>query len=450
MDDLIIRQAVIFTPQGRCEGDLKVEGSKIAQIGDVSGGSAREIDAEGRWIWPGIIDGHVHFREPGLTHKEDWLSGSQAAVSGGVTTVFDMPNTVPSTTTVAQLEEKRALAAAKSRCNYGLFFGAGPDNLEEILRARGAVGLKIFMADSTESLLVDKRADLERIFSAFTGQIAVHAEDQARLEQRRKLFSDREDPAVHSEIRDDLMAAQAVVLAGTLALLNERRLHILHLSTRAELEALAALQEEVIERDSGAIITAEACPHHLFFDVRTYERWGTRVQMNPPLRQAEDRQALWRALARGDLQMIATDHAPHRPDEKARPYGKAPSGVPGVETALPLMLDAAFRGECDYTQVLDWMAHGPATIYGLKGRGAICEGYAADLVMIDPRMTRRVRDEEQRSRAGWTPWAGRDLVGWPVLTIVNGEVVYRREDRGPGTLVGDKAVGEEVEVVEDD
>ncbi len=447
MNDLIIRQALIFTPEGRREGDVRIKDGVITEIGDVSSSGEEEIDAKGRWLWPGIIDAHVHFREPGVTHKEDWRSGSRAAVSGGVTTVFDMPNTVPPMTTVERLEEKRRLADEKALCNFGLFFGAGPDNLEEILKAEGVPGLKIFMADSTGDLLVDKRQDLEKIFANYDGQISVHAENQVRMDQREEMFAHREDPAVHSEIRDDLMAAEAVALAGTLALINERRLHILHMSTRAELEALEAIREEIIARDSKARVTAEVCPHHLFMDVSAYTRWGTRVQMNPPLRSEEDRRAMWRALNHGDVDMIATDHAPHRPDEKAQPYRKAPSGVPGVETSLPLMLDASFRGMCEYDDVVEWMAHKPAEIYALEKRGAIREGYAADLVLIDHRMSRTVTDDEQRSRCGWTPWAGRDLVGWPVLTVVNGHVVYRRDDRGPGQITTDEAVGTEVAVV---
>lgn len=445
MASVVIRNGVIFTPQGRVEGDLLVVEGRIIEIGLVTAEGDEEIDAAGKWIWPGVIDAHVHFREPGLTHKEDWASGSRAAVSGGVTTVFDMPNTRPSMTTVERLEEKRRLAGEKTLCNFGLFFGAGPDNLEAIQEVTGVAGLKIFMADSTGDLLVDKRRDLERIFEAYQGQISVHAEDQVRMDERERQFADRDDPRVHSEIRDAEMAAQAVALATALAIRYDRRLHILHMSTRAELQVLEVAREEALNLGSRAVLTTEVCPHHLFLDVSAYDRWGTRVQMNPPLRQLEDREAMWDALESGKVEMIATDHAPHRPDEKARPYREAPSGVPGVETVLPLMLDAAFRGLCEYDDVVDWLAHRPASIYGILDRGRIEVGCAADLVIIDHKMLRKVRDEEQRSRCGWTPWAGRDLVGWPVMTMVNGEVVFEREDRGMGTIVTDVPVGKEVE-----
>lgn len=441
---ICIRGARIFTPQGRVEGDLLVEEGRIAEIGEVTSRAEREIDGRGCFLWPGAIDGHVHFREPGLIWKEDWTSGSQAAVAGGVTTVFDMPNTSPPTTTLERLEEKRALARAKSLCNFGLFFGAGLDNLEEIKEVRGVPGLKIFMADSTGELLVDKEEDLRRIFQAYGGQICVHAESQKRMDERRKKFAHIEDPAIHSKIRDSETAAQALALAASLAVEFERSLHILHVSSRAELHALRAAREEIQGTGNRARITAEVCPHHLFMDVDAYTMWGTRVQMNPPLRSAEDREAMWDGLNRGELEMIATDHAPHLPVEKAQPYGEAPSGVPGVETMLPLMLDAAFRGLCTYEEVLQWVAYGPAQIYGLVDRGQIVVGHHADLVLIDPRMMRTVKDKEQRSRCGWTPWAGRDLVGWPIWTMVNGKEVFRREGKGPGAILVDEAVGDEV------
>ena len=439
----VLREAVIFTPEGRVEGDVLVEDDRIAAIGEVSGKVDQEFDLKGKWLWPGAIDAHVHFREPGMTHKEDWQSGSQAAVSGGVTTVFEMPNTIPAMTTVQRLEAKRKLAGAKSLCNFGLFFGAGPDNLEEIEKVKGVPGLKIFMADSTGDLLVDKRPDLERIFANYEGQISVHAESQVRMDERKAKFAGRTDPAVHSIIRDDQTAAEGVALAAALGLRYERRVHVLHLSTRAELQVLEVAREEARALGRKAVLTAEVCPHHLFMDTSFYDRWGTRVQMNPPLRSEKDREAMWPALKRGMVNMIATDHAPHLASEKAQPYGAAPSGVPGVETMLPLMLDSAFRGLCEYEEVLEWLAHKPAEIYGLVDRGRLVVGAYADLVAIDPRMMRTVEDRDQRSRCGWSPWAERVLIGWPVLTLVNGTVVYRRDDQGPGEIVTEKAVGME-------
>ncbi|RAL23931.1 dihydroorotase [Lujinxingia litoralis] len=435
----VIRDVMVFGDGERREADVLIDGERIARVGDVGDvGAAEEVGGQGLWLWPGVIDAHVHFREPGPTHKEDWESGSAAAVSGGVTSVIEMPNTRPATTTVARLREKRRRALAKSRCNVGLFFGAGPDNLEEIVASRdeeAVAGLKIFMADSTGDLLVYRTEDLERIFEVYEGRISVHAEDERRMRERKALFAGHEEPSVHSEIRDAETAARAVAQAGDLARHYGRRLHVLHVSTRAELAALREAQEGALTEGRGARITGEVCPHHLFLDVHDYELWGTRVQMNPPLRQVEDREAMWEALEHGEIAMIATDHAPHTPEEKAHPYGQAPSGVPGVELSLPLMLDAAFRGLCRYEDVVRWMCEGPAAVHGILDRGRVEAGAYADLVLIDPRMMRRVYDHDQRTRCGWSPYAGRDLTGWPVMTWVNGEVVFRRQDRGAGDVV---------------
>ncbi|QDG51807.1 dihydroorotase [Persicimonas caeni] len=441
----VIRDVTIFTPDGRVEGDCLIENGRIAEIGEVTGTADTEIDGKGRWLWPGAIDGHVHFREPGPTYKEDWHTGSSAAVAGGVTTVFEMPNTKPTTTTVERLREKRALASEKTLCNFGLFFGAGPNNHDEIRKAQGVPGLKIFMGCSTGDLLVYREEDLDEVFAAWLGKVCVHAESELRLRERAEKFEGRDDPKVHSEIRDPRAAAEAVELATKLALDHGRDLHVLHLSTLDELEVLDAAREKAQEHGLNTRITCEVCPHHLFMNTDAYDEWGTRVRMNPPLRSEEHRKAMWEGLDEGAIQMIATDHAPHTIEEKDRPYREAPSGVPGVETMLPLMLDAAHRGECSYEDVLEWVCHAPAEIYGVVGRSKIEQGNHADLVLIDPKMTREVRDEDQFTKCQWTPWAGRELTGWPVLTLVNGEVAYRRDDDGRGEVVGRVGMGVEVE-----
>ncbi|MFW5966482.1 MAG: dihydroorotase [Persicimonas sp.] len=446
-DSLLIRDAVIHTPEETVEGDCLIEEGRIAEIGKVTGTADQIVEADGRWLWPGAIDAHVHFREPGPTHKEDWTSGSRAAVAGGVTTVFEMPNTKPTTTTVERLERKRAIAGQKSVCNFGLFFGAGPDNHDEIHKAqvRGVPGLKIFMGCSTGDLLVYREEDLDAVFAAWMGKVCVHAESELRLRERKEMFEGRTDPAVHSEIRDPESAVEAVSRACRLALDHGRDLHVLHLSTRDELDVIAEARQKVDEHGLASTITCEVCPHHLFLSTDAYEEWGTRVQMNPPLRDESQREAMWEALAAGEIDMIATDHAPHTPEEKDRDYGEAPSGVPGVETMLPMMLDAAHRGECSYGDVLEWLCHRPASIYGVAGRSRIEVGNHADLVLIDPDMQREVRDKDQFSRCGWTPWRGRALVGWPVMTLVDGHVAYRRDDDGPGEIVAEPGLGCEVE-----
>ncbi|MGM0555759.1 MAG: dihydroorotase, partial [Myxococcota bacterium] len=393
----IIRNAKMFTPGGVVEGDCLIEAGRIAKIGDVTGSADETIDAEGRWLWPGAIDGHVHFREPGPTHKEDWQTGSRAAVSGGVTTVFEMPNTKPTTTSVERLDQKRAIAGEKSVCNFGLFFGAGPDNHDEIRKAAGVPGLKIFMGCSTGDLLVYREEDLEEVFAAWYGKICVHAESELRLREREEQFADVDDPAVHSKIRDPESAREAVELACRLALDFGRDLHVLHLSTIDELEEVERARAHAEEHGLSSTITCEVCPHHLFLDTGSYEEWGTRVRMNPPLRGDEHRTEMWEALADGRIDMVATDHAPHTTEEKDRPYRDAPSGVPGVETMLPMMLDAASRGLCGPEDVLEWLCHAPARVYGMVERGSLEVGYHADLVLIDPEMKRTVRHEDQFS-----------------------------------------------------
>lgn len=446
-DPIVIRDVTLFTPEGRVDGDCRVAGGEIVELGGV--GPTREeertIRGEGRWLFPGLIDPHVHFRDPGFPAKEDWESGSAAAVAGGVTTVFEMPNTVPATTDPERLADKRRIASEKAHCHFGLFFGATTDNAELYDRIEGVPGLKIFMGTSTGDLLVSEREDLERVFAHWEGQIAVHAEHQPRLERRARQFRDRDDPAVHSTIRDPKAAERAVRIACELAIEYERRLHVLHLSTRTELEAIAEARDEIARRDSPARITCEVCPHHLFLDTDAYERLGTRARVNPPIRAPEEREAMWEALAEGRIQCLATDHAPHTPEQKDRSYREAPSGLPGVQTILPLMLDAAHRGRCTPDQIVDWMGHRPADIYRLADRGSLRAGNVADLTLVDPELQREVTADGQFSRCGWSPWEGRSLRGWPVATIVAGELVYRRRGEGPGEVPGAAGTGREVE-----
>lgn len=446
-DTLIIRDTLLYLPDGSTrEGDCLVEEGKIAELGSISGSAAREIDAGGKlWLFPGAFDAHVHMREPGLTHKEDWNSGSKAAAAGGVTSAFDMPNTRPSTITPERLEEKYEQIGQTARINHGLFFGANPENLDECLRARHAVcALKIFMASSTGDLLVDREEDLDRIFEAYEGRISVHAESEERLLERIEAHKGHTDPAIHSVIRDPEAARLGVEMAANLANKYGRRLHILHMSTRPEVSALEAGRQKAEREGTGARITAEACPHHLFLNTDAYETWGNRVKMNPPLRHEEERAFMWEALGNGIVDMVATDHAPHLLDEKAKPFPHAPSGVPGIQTMLPLMLDAAHKGWCTPEQVVEWLCHAPARIYGVEGRGRLEVGYAADLVLVDPALERRITDEEQHSRCGWSPYAGKSITGWPVRTIVNGVEVFVREDNGPGVILTDEAVGQRI------
>lgn len=418
MYDLVIRNAAIARPDGSTvNGDLACEAGRIARIGSALDVAAKEnIDAAGRLLLPGVIDPQVHFREPGNEHKEDLASGSRAAARGGVTSFLEMPNTDPPTTSQKALDDKLALAARKCVVNYGFFIGATPSNLAEINHASPVCGIKIFMGASTGSLLVNDPADLERIFANGDRLIAVHAEDEARIRSRKTQFAARTDVAVHSEIRDNESALRATELALSLSKKYRRRLHILHLSTREEVELL--------RRDKPPWVTAEAIPNHLLLNIGEYAAQGSLVQMNPPIRSESDNAALWDGLRDGIIDFIATDHAPHTLEEKRRPYPQSPSGMPGVETSLPLMLTAMSSGRCTLADIQRWMSFGPAQAYGIHNKGRILEGWDADLTLVDLSHARPVRNDELFTRVGWSPFAGRELVGWPDYTIVGGRIVF--------------------------
>jgi dihydroorotase len=417
---LLIRNARLARPDGSIfEGDLLCHDGVIERIAaQITAPADETLDAGENLLLPGVIDPQVHFREPGKEYKEDLGSGSRAAVKGGVTSFLEMPNTDPSTSNQAALDDKLRRAAEKCVANYGFFIGATPDNLDEINRASPACGIKIFMGASTGSLLVDKAEDLERIFANGSRLIAVHAEDEARIRARREQFKGRSDVAVHSDIRDNQSALLATELALGLSKKYRRRLHILHLSTREEVELL--------RRDKPAWVTAEVIPNHLLLNVNDYARLGALVQMNPPIRRPEDNAALWAGLHDGAIDFIATDHAPHTLEEKHKPYPQSPAGMPGVETSLPLMLTEMKAGRCTLAEIQKWMCHGPAEAYGIRNKGKILEGWDADLTLVDMVHTRPVRNEEMFTKVRWSPFNGRELTGWPIYTIVGGQVVFDR------------------------
>lgn len=371
-------------------------------------------------LMPGVIDPQVHFRDPGAPNKEDLGTGSRAAVRGGVTSFLDMPNTRPTTTTHQALAAKLKRASKICVANYGFFIGATTDNLDVLNTATPACGIKIFMGSSTGDLLIDKEDDLDRIFSSGTRLIAVHAEDEERIQERMAFFLGRQNrdhpPSLHSEIRDSRCALIATERALTLSKKYGRRLHILHLSTAEEVIRL--------RQDKPPEVTAEALPNHLFLNTDDYAQQGTRVQMNPPIRHPGNEQELWAGLKEGVLDIIATDHAPHTLEEKSSPYPSSPSGMPGVEISLPLMLTAMNAGRCTLSNILKWMCQGPAATYGIPNKGVIAEGYDADLTLVDIDRFQVVRDENVWSRAGWSPFSGRSLTGWPQITIVGGKIVY--------------------------
>lgn len=419
---LWIHQAQLLGEDGTLRPcNVGIQGGKIATITreDQSHQYPHILDAQGWVLLPGVIDPQVHFREPGFEHKEDLGTASHACARGGVTSFLEMPNTCPLTTNQVTLDDKLQRAARKSLVNYGFFVGATRSNLAEINQVRPVCGIKIFMGSMHGDLLIDDPEYLEQIFAVGTRLIAVHAENQQRITERRAQFADQYHiPDIHSEIQDDIAALQATELAVNLSIKYRRRLHILHLST--------ALEVEFLRRHQRPWITAEVTPQHLLLNRSAYEKLGTLVQMNPPLRTAQDNHTLWQGLQAGWLDFMATDHAPHTLAEKAQPYPQSPSGMPGVETLLPLMLTQAKQGKCTLRQVTDWLSTKVAQAYGIVNKGRIALGYDADLVLVDLEHQQPVRREDLQTKCGWSPFENWELTGWPQVTIVGGKIVYNQ------------------------
>ncbi|MFM9266705.1 dihydroorotase [Tychonema sp. BBK16] len=415
---LLIRRARILLPNGEfllgdvliCDGKIVKVAAEIVESGD------REIDATGLTLLPGVIDPQVHFREPGLEHKEDLFTASCACAKGGVTSFLEMPNTRPLTTTQAALDDKLRRAAEKCLVNYGFFIGATAEILPDLLNANPTPGIKVFMGSMHGDLLMDDAANLEIVFAKGDRLIAVHAEDQVRINQRRQEFAGITDIAVHSQIQDNQAALLATQLAVKLSKKYHRRLHILHLSTGEEAEFL--------REEKPSWVTAEVTPQHLLLNTSAYETIGSFAQMNPPLRSRRDNEILWQALLDGVIDFIATDHAPHTLAEKAQTYPNTPSGMPGVETSLPLMLTQAVEGRCTVAQVANWMSVAVAKAYKIPNKGKIAPGFDADLVLVDLEKYHPVVGKEMASKCGWSSFEGWNLTGWPVVTIVGGKVVF--------------------------
>ena len=415
---LTIRNADVVLPRSIKKTNVSVKNGKITAIGSEIPNVGEVIDAEGLFLIPGVIDPQVHFREPGADHKEDLHSGSCAAAAGGVTSFLDMPNNSPPVTTRKRMEEKKQLAAEKSVVNYGFFIGATSHNLEELNAVENVCGIKIFMGASTGDLLVDDPDTLESIFANGTKLIAVHAEDESILQANRVLMKGINDVRIHSRIRDESAALSSTKLAAKLSLKYQRRLHILHLSTEEECDFLRTLPRE-------HHISTEVCPQHLLLtSPECYEYLGTKAQMNPPIRSKRHKVALWQALKDGIIDCIATDHAPHTLAEKEQPYGSSPSGMPGVETSLALMLDQVNKDLCSLMEVVYWMSESPSKLYKMNRKGRIEVGHDADMVLIDMSLKKTVKNGELHTRVNWSPFDGMKLQGWPVRTIVNGQTVF--------------------------
>jgi dihydroorotase len=429
---LLIRNATVVLPTGCERISVLVEGGKIAVLDAAVHTQADEVvDAAGLHLIPGVIDPHVHFREPGLTHKEDLRTASRACAKGGITTFLEMPNTKPPAINQQRLNEKLALAAEKSLVNYGFYIGATPSNVDDLQRGTRTPGIKIFIGSSTGDLLVDEQSALERIFAETTLPICAHCEDETTVRQNTARLTAGNRPLEltdHSRIRDHAAAVITTRRAMDLAFRHNHRFHVLHVSTAAECELLA---------DHRNLITAEACPHHLFFNTDDYARLGTLVQMNPSLKTAADNRRLWQALLADRIQVIATDHAPHTLAEKRQPYPQSPSGLPAVENSLALLLHQVSLGLCTIEQVVHWMCDAPARVWDIVNKGRIVPGYDADLVLVDLNKSVVIQNETQETKCRWSPWHGTTLTGWPVRTWVMGQEVFR------GGQINDSIRGQE-------
>jgi dihydroorotase len=416
--DLVLKGGTVVNQDGVGVRDVGIRGGRIAAIGSFEPSQAGEVvDARGLHVLPGVIDTQVHFREPGLEHKEDLESGSRSAVMGGVTAVFEMPNTKPLTTTEATLAHKVALARNRMFCDFAFYVGGTRENIWHIPmleKLEGSAGIKVFMGSSTGDLLVDDESSLDQIIARITRRAAFHSEDEARLIERMRLRRPG-DPSSHPEWRDEEAALISTKRLVRLAEKHKRRVHVLHVSTAAEIVFLA---------DHKDWASVEVTPHHLTLVApECYEKLGTYAQMNPPVRDERHRQAIWSGLSAGIVDVLGSDHAPHTREEKDHAYPASHSGMTGVQTLVPIMLDHVNAGRLSLERFVDLTSHGPQRLFGIRGKGRIAVGYDADLTIVDLKREETITNDKVESRAGWTPYNGKRVRGWPVGTFVRGRRV---------------------------
>jgi dihydroorotase len=418
--DLIVSGGEVINHAGRGLADVGVRNGKIAFVGDLGHAHAGEVfDATGLTVMPGVIDSQVHFREPGLEWKEDLESGSRGAVLGGVTTVFEMPNTEPTTTDPDALADKLARAKGRMHSDHAFYVGGTHQNAEflgELERLPGCCGVKVFMGASTGTLLVPDDEGVGAILRNINRRGTFHSEDEYRLIERRPLARTG-DWTSHPEVRDAESAIRSTKRLVKLARALGKRIHVLHVTTADEIEFLSHNKD---------VASVELTPQHLTLaGPEAYERLKGYAQMNPPIRDEAHRAALWRGLATGVADVLGSDHAPHTIEEKARPYPASPSGMPGVQTLLPIMLTHVAEGSLTLERLVDLTSHGPQRIFGLADKGRMAEGFDADLTIVDLAAIRTIRHADTASRAGWTPFDGFEAQGWPMATIIRGQVVMR-------------------------
>jgi dihydroorotase len=419
MYDVILADATLVLPKGIEKADIAIQNGKIAQIGALKNVKAKEhITLTGLHILPGVIDSQVHFRQPGLEHKEDLQTGTASALLGGVTCVLEMPNTHPPTTNPQALQEKCRLAHGKIWTHIGFFLGATPENgsnLSDWVDHFGCIGIKIFMGSSTGNLLIDSKEALQSILSApISKPIAVHCEDEQRLISRKQDYAHPGDVASHPIWRDVETAFLATRTVVEYAKQFKKRVHILHVTTQEEMIFLA---------QHKAYATVEVTPQHLtLYAPECYEQLGSLAQMNPPIREKFHLEALWQGIYNGSVDMIGSDHAPHLLSEKAKPYPQSPSGMPGVQTLLPVMLTHVAQGKISLSHMVKLISKAPAERYGLMGKGSIALGKDADLTLVDLKAERILTHQDSASRCGWTPFVGMKIKGWPIGALIDGKM----------------------------
>ena len=426
MKKLIIKNARLVNRGKITEGDLLIEDKRIAKSGGIiDANGAKEIDAKGHHLIPGIIDDQVHFREPGLVHKANIYTEAKAAVAGGTTTFMEMPNTKPATLTQEKLQDKFDIAAQYALANHSFFMGASNDNLEEVLKTDGneVCGVKIFMGSSTGNMLVDNTQTLDKLFSQVPILIATHCEDEATIRKNLETYKTKygEDIPIESHpiIRNVEGCYKSSSLAIELAKKYNTRLHILHISTQEELDLFT---NQIPLEDKR--ITSEVCVHHLYFSAEDYARFGTGIKCNPAIKESRHREALMKALLDDTLDIIATDHAPHTQAEKSNKYLRAPSGVPLVQHSLNVMLEFYHQGKISLEKIVEKMTHAPAECFQIKERGYLDEGMYADLVLLDLDQEWKVKASDLQYKCGWSPFEGHTFKGKILSTFVNGHRVY--------------------------
>lgn len=429
--DLLLKGGTVLTPSGRQDVDVGVSGGKVVAIGSLSAADAAEtMDCTGLHVLPGVIDSQVHFREPGPSHKEDLASGSAGAAAGGVTAFFEMPNTSPLTITAAAIDDKLNRASGRCWTDYAFYVGgaaASIATLPELEYKKGICGVKIFMGASTGDLLSPDDETIRGILGAGRRVVAVHAEDNDRLQERAHLVADGAPVTMHPVWRDVEVCLKATQRILKLAEETRRRVHVLHITTGEEMALLGRHKH---------IASVETTPQHLTLCAPDdYERIGSRAQMNPPIRDAEQRDALWRAVADGIVDVIGSDHAPHTLEEKAKPYPQSPSGMTGVQTLVPIMLNHVNEGRLTLERFVDMTSTGPARIFRIAGKGRVAVGYDADFTVVDMKADREITDGWIKSKSAWTPYDGKRVTAWPKATIIRGNTVMR-EDELLGTPLG--------------